>query len=108
MSITGTPGSATTADGERVFTKTLADAPPLFFDREAAGLRAGDQFLDVAGITAATYRGDPGQIAEGLRAHEGRAVAVAVLRAGMPTEVTLTPRTWAGPGLLGCQLRSLT
>ena len=75
---------------------------------EAAGLRAGDQVLDVAGITAATYRGDPGQIAEGLRAHEGRAVAVAVLRAGMPTEVTLTPRTWAGPGLLGCQLRSLT
>ena len=75
---------------------------------EAAGLRAGDQFLDVAGITAATYRGDPGQIAEGLRAHEGRAVAVAVLRAGMPTEVTLTPRTWAGPGLLGCQLRNLT
>ena len=40
MAITGTPGSSTGPDGEQVFTKTLADAPPLFFQREAAGLRA--------------------------------------------------------------------
>lgn len=40
MSRTGTPGSATGADGARVFTKTLAGAPPHFFAREAAGLRA--------------------------------------------------------------------
>lgn len=40
MAITGTPRSATGPDGERVFTKTLTDAPPLFFEREAVGLRA--------------------------------------------------------------------
>lgn len=40
MAITGTSGLAMGADGEAVFTKTLADAPPLFFAREAAGLRA--------------------------------------------------------------------
>lgn len=40
MAITGTTGSSTGPDGERVFTKTLVDAPPLFFDREATGLRA--------------------------------------------------------------------
>lgn len=40
MAITGTVGSATGPDGERVFTKTQAGAPPLFFEREATGLRA--------------------------------------------------------------------
>lgn len=40
MAITGTARRDTGTDGEEVFTKTLADAPPLFFQREAAGLRA--------------------------------------------------------------------
>lgn len=40
MTITGTPARGTGPDGEPLFTKTLADAPPLFFQREAAGLRA--------------------------------------------------------------------
>ncbi|WP_238154621.1 fructosamine kinase family protein [Ornithinimicrobium sufpigmenti] len=40
MAITGTAHRGTGPDGEAVFTKTLADAPPLFFRREAAGLRA--------------------------------------------------------------------
>ncbi|MFK5635066.1 MULTISPECIES: fructosamine kinase family protein [unclassified Ornithinimicrobium] len=40
MSTTGTPSVDRLADGTEVFTKTLAGAPPLFFVREAAGLRA--------------------------------------------------------------------
>lgn len=40
MAITGTPRRGTGPDGEALFIKTLADAPPLFFRREAAGLRA--------------------------------------------------------------------
>lgn len=39
MSATGTP-SRTTHDGRPALTKRLRDAPPLFFGREAAGLRA--------------------------------------------------------------------
>lgn len=42
---TGTTGTAVDADGQKVFTKSLAGAPPLFFEREAAGLRA----LEAAG-----------------------------------------------------------
>ncbi|HSP60300.1 MAG TPA: fructosamine kinase family protein [Ornithinimicrobium sp.] len=37
---TGTPARARLADGTEVFTKTLTGAPPQFFEREAAGLRA--------------------------------------------------------------------
>jgi fructosamine-3-kinase len=40
VSATGTPARGRLPDGREVFTKTLADAPPLFFAREAAGLRA--------------------------------------------------------------------
>ena len=39
MSITGTP-SRTTHEGRPAFSKRLDGAPPLFFEREAAGLRA--------------------------------------------------------------------
>lgn len=40
MAITGTTARTTTPEGRDAFTKRLADAPPLFFAREAAGLRA--------------------------------------------------------------------
>lgn len=40
MSGTGTTFRATDAEGRDVFTKSLTDAPPLFFQREAVGLRA--------------------------------------------------------------------
>ena len=37
---TGTTSRTTDADGRDVFTKSLTGAPPLFFEREAVGLRA--------------------------------------------------------------------
>lgn len=40
MAITGTASRGTGPDGEPLFTKVLAGAPPRFFEREAAGLRA--------------------------------------------------------------------
>lgn len=55
MAATGSPGSATGPDGRRVFTKTRRGAPPLFFDREAVGLRvlagAGARVPDVLDVT---------------------------------------------------------
>ncbi|WP_238348261.1 fructosamine kinase family protein [Ornithinimicrobium pratense] len=58
MTITGTPTRSTGPDGEPVFTKTLVDAPPLFFHREAAGLRAlqaaGARVPDVLDVTEET------------------------------------------------------
>jgi fructosamine-3-kinase len=40
VSGTGVGAREVLADGTAVFTKTLADPPPLFFEREATGLRA--------------------------------------------------------------------
>jgi fructosamine-3-kinase len=55
MAITGTPRRGTGPDGEQVFTKTLADAPPLLFEREAVGLRvlgeAGARVPEVLDVT---------------------------------------------------------
>jgi 26S proteasome non-ATPase regulatory subunit 9 len=43
-----------------------------------------------------------------VAASEGRALAVQVLRRGERVALTLTPRRWAGRGLLGCHLRPLS
>lgn len=40
MAITGTTSRTTTADGRDALRKHLSNAPPLFFEREAVGLRA--------------------------------------------------------------------
>ncbi|WP_122262817.1 fructosamine kinase family protein [Ornithinimicrobium cerasi] len=40
MTGTGATSRTTTPDGRAALTKSLDDAPPLFFEREAAGLRA--------------------------------------------------------------------
>lgn len=40
MTGTGTPARRVLDDGRTVFTKTLEEPPPRFFEREAAGLRA--------------------------------------------------------------------
>ena len=51
---TGTPSRTTTPDGRDAFTKRLGGAPPLFFEREAAGLRAlaaaGARVPEVLGV----------------------------------------------------------
>lgn len=71
---TGTPSRTTLPDGRPAFTKTLADAPPLFFQREAAGLRAlaaagarVPEVLDVADdhLTIAWVEQGPGQTVQG-------------------------------------------
>ena len=55
MAITGTASRGTGPDGEPIFTKTLAHAPPLFYEREAVGLRAlqsaGARVPDVLDVT---------------------------------------------------------
>jgi 26S proteasome non-ATPase regulatory subunit 9 len=47
------------------------------------------------------------QVAQELQAHEDKEVAVVFLRAGQAVQMQLTPRKWAGRGLLGCHLRPL-
>lgn len=56
MTGTGVPARTTTPDGRAAFSKSLVDAPPLFFEREAAGLRAlaaaGARVPQVLGVDA--------------------------------------------------------
>lgn len=55
MSATGATARVTTGDGRDAFAKRLDDAPPLFFEREAVGLRAlaraGARVPDVLDVT---------------------------------------------------------
>jgi len=73
----------------------------------AAGVQLGDQ-LCCFGDVAVSIEGDELQrVARALQQHEGAAVEVVFLRQGQPVTMQLTPRQWAGRGLLGCHLRPL-
>lgn len=84
----------------------------------AAGMQVGDLVLRLAGVDASSSgRQGEGEgeaappplerVAAALAAGEGRPCACLVLRAGRRVTLELTPRRWAGRGLLGCHLRPL-
>jgi len=74
-----------------------------------AGLVVGDQVIFFAGVDARTGSGDPlPRVAAALAANENRPVSALVLRRGAKTEVSVTPKRWAGRGLLGCHMRPKT
>ena len=87
----------------------------------AAGLELGDQVCRFAGVVAGASGGAQGgasgaaatpgdelqRVAAALRAREGAAVEVVVLRQGRREELAVTPRRWAGDGLLGARLRPI-
>ncbi|KAL4428566.1 hypothetical protein ABPG77_008878 [Micractinium sp. CCAP 211/92] len=68
----------------------------------AAGLQLYDQLCSFGGVTRQTP--DTLQAVAALL-REGQAMEAVVLRHGAPLVLSLTPRTWAGRGLLGCHLR---
>lgn len=83
----------------------------------AAGMQVGDLILRLAGVDAAAGAADAPpsssspllleRVAAALAASENRPCACVVLRAGRRVALELTPRRWAGRGLLGCHLRPL-
>jgi len=75
-----------------------------------AGLCVGDALLSLGDVRCASGGASAALAALGpqVAAAEGRALAVAVLRRGERVALTLTPRRWAGRGLLGCHLRPLS
>ena len=74
-----------------------------------AGLVVGDQVISFAGVDARVGSGDPlPKVAAALAANENRPVSALVLRRGAKTEVSVTPKRWAGRGLLGCHMRPKT
>jgi 26S proteasome non-ATPase regulatory subunit 9 len=68
----------------------------------------GDQLCRFADVAVTATGGDElARVARALQQHENSAVEVVFLRQGQPVSMQLTPRQWAGRGLLGCHLRPL-
>ncbi|XP_038889104.1 26S proteasome non-ATPase regulatory subunit 9 [Benincasa hispida] len=79
----------------------IANASPAADD----GLQLGDQVLkfgDVEGGDDLLRR-----LASETQSNQGRPVAVVVMRHGTPVNLTVTPRSWQGRGLLGCHFRMM-
>ncbi|KAF6259949.1 hypothetical protein COO60DRAFT_1294635 [Scenedesmus sp. NREL 46B-D3] len=72
----------------------------------AAGIQLGDQLCRF-GAAVAGSGSELQQVAQELQGHEDQEVPVVFLRAGQAVQMQLTPRKWAGRGLLGCHLRPL-
>ncbi|XP_027339491.1 26S proteasome non-ATPase regulatory subunit 9 isoform X1 [Abrus precatorius] len=79
----------------------IADASPAVED----GLQLGDQILKFGSVEA----GDNllQRLSSEAQSNLGRAVAVVIMRQGTVINLTITPRTWQGRGLLGCHFRIL-
>lgn len=77
----------------------------------AAGMQVGDLVVRLAGVDATAAASSSStllqQVSAALQASEGHACAAVVVRAGRRVALELTPRAWAGRGLLGCHLRPL-
>lgn len=79
----------------------IADASPAAED----GLQLGDQIVKF-GIVESGDNLLP-RLASEAQTNQGRAIPVAVKRHGTLINLTMTPRTWQGRGLLGCHFRIL-
>lgn len=73
----------------------IADASPAADD----GLELGDQVLKFGNVEAGEdllHR-----LASEAQSNQGRSIPVVVIRHGTPVNLTVTPRSWQGRGLLG-------
>lgn len=79
----------------------IADASPAVED----GLQLGDQILKFGNVEA----GDNllQRLSSEAQSNLGCAVPVVITRQGTVINLTITPRTWQGRGLLGCHFRIL-
>ncbi|KAL5547505.1 hypothetical protein UlMin_002736 [Ulmus minor] len=79
----------------------IADASPAAED----GLQLGDQIVKFGNVEA----GDTllQRLASEAQSNNGLAIPVVLMRQGALVNVTVTPRTWQGRGLLGCHFRIL-
>ncbi|OMO90878.1 hypothetical protein COLO4_18808 [Corchorus olitorius] len=77
----------------------IADASPAAED----GLQLGDQIVQFGNVKA----GDNllQKLSSEAQMNQGQPVPVIVMRQGALVDLTVTPRTWQGRGLLGCHFR---
>jgi 26S proteasome non-ATPase regulatory subunit 9 len=65
------------------------------------GLRPGDRLLQFGDVDAENHR-NLAALADVVRSSVGSAIRVVVERGGTTAELAVTPRPWAGRGVLGC------
>ncbi|XP_058722997.1 uncharacterized protein LOC131594809 isoform X2 [Vicia villosa] len=79
----------------------ISDASPAVED----GLQLGDQILKFGNVEAGENLLP--RLASESQSNMGQAVPVVIMRQGTVINLTITPRTWPGRGLLGCHFRIL-
>ncbi|KAM4133428.1 hypothetical protein ACJW30_01G328000 [Castanea mollissima] len=79
----------------------IADASPAAED----GLQLGDQIVKFGNVEAGENLLQ--RLASEAQTNQGCAIPVVIMRQGAPINLTVTPRTWLGRGLLGCHFRIL-
>ncbi|XP_031274386.1 26S proteasome non-ATPase regulatory subunit 9 [Pistacia vera] len=79
----------------------ITDASPAAED----GLQLGDQIVKFGKVEAGENLLE--RLAAEGRSNQGQAVPVVIMRQGVLINLTVTPRTWQGRGLLGCHFRIL-
>ncbi|XP_065081586.1 26S proteasome non-ATPase regulatory subunit 9 [Ochlerotatus camptorhynchus] len=68
-----------------------------------AGIALRDEIIEFGTVNASNFR-DLSQIAVLVRSCENKTVPVKVRRDGKLVDLVLTPKTWSGRGLLGCNI----
>lgn len=79
----------------------IADASPAVED----GLQLGDQILKFGNVEAGENLLH--RLASEAQSSMGQTIPVVIMRQGTVINLTVTPRTWQGRGLLGCHFRIL-
>lgn len=112
VEVAASTSSGAAAGGGRPLPKPFAiiDAVSQYSPAAEAGIQIGDQLCqfgdqlpapDASGATLLQQVAATVQVAH----EQGAAVQTVLLRHGAPVTLSLTPRRWAGQGLLGCHLR---
>ncbi|XP_005103495.1 26S proteasome non-ATPase regulatory subunit 9 isoform X2 [Aplysia californica] len=70
------------------------------------GLEVGDQLIEFGSVMVENFV-NLQTVGAVLQHSKNKAVNVLVLRDGRQVKVTVTPSTWSGPGLLGCNIKPM-
>ncbi|XP_785837.1 26S proteasome non-ATPase regulatory subunit 9 [Strongylocentrotus purpuratus] len=70
---------------------------------EKAGVCVGDRITEFGSVTSANFKSIR-DIAPVVQHSQGKAVRIVVLREEDKVVISLTPQTWSGRGLLGCNI----
>lgn len=70
---------------------------------QAAGIALRDEIVEFGTVNAGNFK-DLSQIAVVVKSCENKTVPVKVRRDGKLVDLVLTPKTWSGRGLLGCNI----